>query len=103
MRQEDPSAALDDAQRRAADAGVKAMMPVGGRPFLDYVLSSIADADIRRVALVVAPDHDAIRQYYRHHTPAARVELDFIVQSQPRGTADAVLAVEAWTGGRPFV
>jgi len=103
MRAADPAATLDDAQRRAADAGVKAMMPIGGRPFLDYVLSSVADAAIRRVALVVAPDHETIREYYRREGRPARISLDFIVQQEPRGTADAVLAAEAWTEDHPFL
>ena len=37
---------LTVAQARAADAGLKAMMPVNGRPFLDYVLSALADAGV---------------------------------------------------------
>ena len=52
------AARLTPDQQRAADAGRKAMMPINGRPFLDYVLSALADAGIRHVALVVAPDHD---------------------------------------------
>ena len=60
MRTGDPDARLTDAQRDAADSGHKAMMPIHGRPFLDYLLSAIADAGITRVALVVAPDHDCL-------------------------------------------
>jgi dTDP-glucose pyrophosphorylase len=102
MRADDPAATLDHAQRRAAEAGMKAMMPIGGRPFLDYVLSSLADAGIRRVALVVAPDHDAIRSYYDAARPT-RLSLDFVVQPEPRGTADALIAAETWTEGHPFL
>jgi glucose-1-phosphate thymidylyltransferase len=103
MRSADPSAQLTDAQRRAADAGMKAMMPIAGRPFLDYVLSAVADAGLREIALVVAPDHDAVREYYRRVCPPERVALDFVVQPGPRGTADAVLAAEAWAGDGPFL
>ena len=55
MRAFDPSARLTPEQHRAADAGLKAMIPLNGRPLLDYILSSLADAGIRHVALVVAP------------------------------------------------
>jgi dTDP-glucose pyrophosphorylase len=102
MQRPDGDAALTDAQRRAADAGLKPLMPIAGRPFLDYVLTSLADAGLRRVGLVVAPDHDAIAAYYASHPPA-RVALDFIVQPEPLGTADAVRAAEPWTEGRPFL
>lgn len=79
------------------------MFPIAGRPLLDYVLSSLADAGLRDVALIVAPDHAAMRARYDDEAPPTRVELSYVVQPQPRGTADAVLAVESWTEGQPFV
>jgi dTDP-glucose pyrophosphorylase len=102
MREPDPAAQLSDGQRRAADAGSKMMIPVHGRPFLDYVLSALADAGLRDVALVVAPDDGGVREHYRASAPD-RIRLGFVVQPEPRGTADAVLAAEAWTGGQPFL
>jgi glucose-1-phosphate thymidylyltransferase len=102
MREADPSAALSSDQQRAADAGLKAMMPVNGRPFLDYVLSSLADAGLRRIALVVAPDHDPLRAYFAA-APPSRVTIDFVVQPEALGTANAVLAAQSWTSGEPFV
>src|SRR5689334_17593815 len=103
MRAPDASARLTPEQQRAADTGMKAMIPLNGRPFLDYILSSLADAGIRRVALVVAPDHDALRQYYEADVPPSRVILDFIVQREALGTADAVLAAERWVAGESFL
>ena len=79
------------------------MMPIGGRPFLDYVFSSLADAGIAGVAVIVAPDHDAIRARYVTDCPPSRVSLDFVVQREPDGTASAVLAAETWTSGEPFL
>ena len=102
MREPDPGVPLSDAQRRAADAGLKAMMPIHGRPFLDYVLGSLADAGLREIALVVAPDHEALRAHYAA-APPARIRLAFVVQDAPIGTADAVLAAEAWTQGDAFL
>jgi glucose-1-phosphate thymidylyltransferase len=102
MREPDPAARLNDGQRRAADAGTKMMIPVHGRPFLDYVLSALADAGVSDVALIVAPDHDGIREHYAA-SPPARVALSFLVQPEPRGTANAVLSAEAWTGGASFL
>ncbi len=98
MRSADPSAALTAAQRRAADAGLKAMMPVAGRPFLDFVLSALADAGIRHVGLIVAPGHAPLRDYYERTAPPSRLSVDFLVQPEPLGTANAVLAAEAWSG-----
>jgi len=103
MREADPGAALTPEQLRAADAGLKPMIPVNGRPFLDYVLSSLADIGIAEVALVVAPDHDVMRAYYEGETKPVRVRLSFVVQAEAVGTANAILAVEQWTDGEPFL
>ena len=103
MRADDPAAVLTETQRRAADAGFKAMMPIGARPFLDYVLSALADAGIRQTALVVAPDHEVVRKHYEENAVPSRTRLTFVVQPEPRGTADALLAAERWCGSFPFL
>jgi glucose-1-phosphate thymidylyltransferase len=103
MRAADPDAVLSESQKRAADAGLKAMMPIGGRPFLDYVLSALADAGVREVALVVAPDHEFVRRHYQWNAPPARLRLSLVVQPEPLGTADAILAAEGWTNGETFL
>jgi glucose-1-phosphate thymidylyltransferase len=104
MRQGDADAGLAPAQRRAAEAGQKAMMPVGdsGRPFLDYVLSTLADAGCGDVVLVVAPDHDAMCERYAA-SRLTRVSVRFAVQAEADGTARAVLAAEPLVGDRPFL
>jgi dTDP-glucose pyrophosphorylase len=96
MRQADVT--LDAVQAEAADRGVKAMMPigVGGRPFLDFILSALADAGCRDICLVVGPDHQQMREHYR---AARRVRIAFAVQAEPRGTADALLAAETFAAG----
>jgi len=103
MRALDSSAQLTPEQQRAADSGIKAMMPVNGRPFLDFILASLADAGIRLVALVVAPDHAALRHYYEIGAPPSRLRVDFVVQSHPLGTAHAVLVTEGWVDGNAFL
>jgi glucose-1-phosphate thymidylyltransferase len=103
MRAPDASAPLTRDQQRAADAGVKAMMPLNGRPFLDFILSALADGGVRRVALVVAPDHTALRHYYEMDARPERVQLDFVVQEEPLGTANAVLAADMWVADDDFL
>jgi len=95
--------ALDDAQLRAADAGQKGMMPTLGRPFLDFVVSALADAGIRDVTLVVAPDHASMRDYYERRSPPKRVRLHWAVQAEPHGTADAVLSADGHVTDAPFL
>lgn len=102
MRERDAAAALSSAQSAAADAGTKAMMDVG-RPFLDYVISGLADAGFNDVCLVIAPEADSIRDRYGSGAVPTRIRVHFAVQPTPIGTADALLAAEEFVGGEPFV
>jgi len=102
MRRDAPDAALTGAQREAADSGVKAMMPIG-RPFLDYVLSALADGGVTDVCLVIGPEHEQVRRYYTHDVSPRRIRVVFAVQAEPRGTADAVLSAASVAGRSPFL
>ncbi|MEO7085078.1 MAG: nucleotidyltransferase family protein, partial [Gemmatimonadaceae bacterium] len=102
MREGDDSVALAPDQRAAAAAGDKAMIPVG-RPFLDYVLNGLADAGFTEICIVVAPEHSAIRDHYSHERSPLRFKISYVVQAEPIGTADAVLAAEEFSAGEPFV
>ena len=97
MRRGDPAAPLDAAQADAADAGLKAMI-ADGRPFLDYVLSGLADAGARDICLVIGPEHGAIRECTAQ--PLRRV-LSYAIQPEARGT-DALLAAEVFAGSGGF-
>lgn len=97
--------ALTAAQWAAAVAGAKGMMPVGEaqRPFIDYVLSTLADAGCCDVCLIVPPDHDTIRTYFAGAGRPERVRLAFAAQPSADGTARAVLAGQSFAGDDPFL
>jgi glucose-1-phosphate thymidylyltransferase len=102
MRESDSTARLEPAQEETAASGVKAMISFG-RPFLDYVLSTLADAGVAQVCLVIGPEHSAVRERYTATAPPRRVRVAFAVQPEPRGTADAVLAAEEFAGPDDFL
>ena len=102
MRRSDETATLEASQVAAADAGVKGMIPIK-RPFLDYVISALADAGITEVLLVIGPGHDAVRQYFTVDAPPRRVRLRFAVQPAPIGTANAVTVAADALGEAPFL
>ncbi|MBC8086430.1 MAG: NTP transferase domain-containing protein [Phycisphaerae bacterium] len=102
MRRADAGAPLSEQQATQADAGVKGMISVG-RPFLDYVISALADAGVREVVLVVGPEHSGIREYFEQTAPPARVRVRFAEQAEALGTADAVVAAAAVVGDASFL
>lgn len=102
MRKENERVPLSEQQQKVAATGVKALMPIE-RPFLDYVLTALADAGYRKICLVIGPEHDELRHYYGKELQYDRLEVEFAVQEKPLGTADAVIAGEAFAGGDPFL
>jgi SSS family solute:Na+ symporter len=101
MRAPAEGVALSADQAAMADTGGTAMIGID-RPFLDYVLSALADAGFTDVCLVIGPEHGAMREHYERNAPG-RLRLQFAIQVEPLGTADAVLAAAEFTGRDPFV
>ena len=101
MRRVDSDASLTAEQAKIAESGVKGMMPVG-RPFLDYLLSALADAGFTEVCLVTGPEHESVRAHY-DGLKTTRVRISHAIQAEPRGTADAVAAAESFAGGDDFL
>jgi dTDP-glucose pyrophosphorylase len=102
MRREDVATPVTAEQSAVATAGLKAMMPIGSRPFLDYLLSALADAGFRDLCLVVGPEQADIEHYYATEHRPTRIRIHFAIQAKPRGTADAVLAAEKFVGQDEF-
>ena len=101
LRKADEDAALTAEQAQVAATGLKAMVPMG-RPFLDFLLTNIAEAGYRQVCLVIGPDHQIVRDHYRQVVPE-RLAISFAVQHEPRGTADAITAASDFVDRHPFV
>jgi glucose-1-phosphate thymidylyltransferase len=106
MRKDGDTSPLTESQAAAASAGAKGMMPVGEgatRPFLDYVLSALADAGCTSVCFVVAPDDATIRHYYEGRGKPRRLSIEYAIQPIADGTARAVLSAEAYAASDPFL
>jgi dTDP-glucose pyrophosphorylase len=103
MRRDDGAVPLDQAQAAAAAAGLKSLMPLGGRPFLHYVISALADAGYGEVCLVIGPDREVVREHFEREARPRRVRMAYAIQEKALGTADAVLAAEAFAGDERFL
>lgn len=101
MRKESDTT-LTETQARAAASGHKALMPIGEHRLIDYSLSSLADAGIEHAILVVAPEHEEFADHFTQIAPT-RLSIDFAVQEEALGTANAVASAEALVGERSFI
>lgn len=102
MREPAQGLDLSPAQEEAAERGLKGLIPVAGRPFLDHVLSALGDAGIREVCLVTGPGDHTLRSRYQG-MPTSRLSFRFAVQEEPRGTAHALLQAREHTLGGDFL
>src|SRR5512141_297715 len=104
MRKVDEAARLAPQQASAAATGLKAMIPVesSGRPFIDFLLSALAEAGFGDVCLVIGPEHDRVRARYETEVIPTRIRAHFAIQEKALGTANAVLSAEEFANDDTF-
>ena len=101
MRRAGTATTISPDQAKAADSGVKGMVPVG-RPFIDYLLGGLAEAGYTQVCVVTGPEHQSFRAYC-DDLATSRIRISHAIQTEPRGTADAVRAAEEFAGREEFL
>ena len=89
--------------RPITHTSAKQLVPVANRPVLFYGIQAMADAGIREVGIIIAPETgDEIRAAAGDGSRFG-VEITYIVQDEPAGLAHAVLTAEPFLGDAPFV
>lgn len=73
----------------------KPMLPVANRPLLDHVMTSLADAGVEEVVLVVGHHRESIQRHFEDGTDWG-VDIEYVVQDPRRGTGDALLQAESY-------
>jgi UTP--glucose-1-phosphate uridylyltransferase len=92
----------------------KELLPVGGRPAIDWALDEAAMAGIEQVVIVSSARKPAIEAYVARtrkgakgipgevgSTPSGGLEIRFVTQSEPRGLGDAVQCGWCGAGEQP--
>src|SRR4051812_2468483 len=89
--------------RPITHTSAKQLVPVANRPVLFYGIQAMADAGIREVGIIIAPETgDEIRAAAGDGSRFG-VRLTYIVQGEPAGLAHAVLTAEPFLGRDAFV
>ena len=79
----------------------KPMIPLHGKPILDYILSNLATVGIEKVLLVVGYQHEQIRSEYACGSKYG-LTISFIQQNDTNGTGSATLLSREFAQDKPF-
>ena len=66
----------------------KPMAPINGRPFLEYVIDSLARGGIDRIVMSVGCKHEVIVDHFRAEYRGVR--LEYQIEGEPLGTGGAI-------------
>jgi glucose-1-phosphate thymidylyltransferase len=89
--------------RPITHTSAKQLVPVANKPVLFYGLEAMAEAGIKQVGIIIAPETgEAIREAAGDGSRFG-LELTYIEQEEPKGLAHAALTAEPFLGSTPFV
>lgn len=90
-------------QRPYTDSTPKPLLPIRGRPILDFVLTAVKRAGVERVCIVTHHLEDQILAYARDGSRWG-LRTAFAHQQELRGNGDAMLSVpRAWIQDEPVM
>ncbi len=89
--------------RPITHTSAKQLVPVANRPVLFYGIQAMADAGIRDVGIIIAPETGDEIRAAAGDGERFGVSITYIVQDEPAGLAHAVLTAEPFLGDSPFV
>src|SRR5204862_3645798 len=89
--------------RPITHTNAKQLVPVANKPVLFYGLEAMAEAGIRQVGIIVAPETGETIRDATGDGSRFGIEITYIEQDEPKGLAHAVLTAEEFLGDSPFV
>jgi len=73
----------------------KHLLPVGGKPILEYVLLAVRNAGINEACLIVNYKAEMIKNYFSDGSKLG-LKIEYLVQPKSKGTADAIKVAEPY-------
>jgi glucose-1-phosphate thymidylyltransferase len=89
--------------RPITHTNAKQLVPVANKPVLFYGLEAMADAGIKEVGIIIAPETGETIREATGDGSRFGLELTYIEQDEPKGLAHAVLTAEGYLGSSSFV
>lgn len=81
----------------------KELIPISNRPILFYILDSLLEANISELGIVISSDNEEIFKSFLKEYKSQKINYEFIYQSQPLGSADAVAITEDFVKDDDFI
>lgn len=100
-----PVAGLGSRLKPLTDNVPKNLLPLNGRPMLDYTVREAAEAGLEQVVLIISPIHRPDFENYIFQAKESFPGMEFFIREQPEplGHGDAILKAEDLIGSDPFV
>src|SRR5918997_6034217 len=89
--------------RPLTHTSAKQLVPVANKPVLFYGLEAMAEAGIRDVGIIIAPETGGEIRAAVGDGSSFGLSVEYIEQEAPLGLAHAVLTAESFLGPSPFV
>jgi glucose-1-phosphate thymidylyltransferase len=89
--------------RPITHTSAKQLVPVANKPVLFYGIEAMAQAGIKEVGIIIAPETGGEIRAAAGDGSRFGVKLTYLVQDAPLGLAHAVLTAEEFLGAAPFV
>jgi NDP-sugar pyrophosphorylase family protein len=94
------AAGLGERLRAGGFVQPKPLVPVAGKPLIDYVLSAAADAGVTAVACIVNEESRGIEAHCRHRWPS--LQFEFVRRTTP-SSMESLFALSSLLQGERFV
>lgn len=89
--------------RPLTHTSAKHLIPVANRPVILHTLAAIREAGIREVGVVVSPNVEEEFRATLKDGSEWGLDIDYVLQEQPKGLAHAVACVRDYVGKDPFL
>ncbi len=81
----------------------KPMIPLAGKPILEYTILGLKDAGVNEILLIVGDKEEVIREYFGNGQGKFNVKIEHITQEEQLGTANAVNYAKDFVEDEPFL
>ncbi len=81
----------------------KPMIPLAGKPILEYTILGLKNAGINEILLIVGYKEDIIREYFGDGKDKFSIKIEYIIQKEQLGTGHAVSFAKDFVKDEPFL